>query len=73
MAEAWSWALAAGGITQLILTGRMIRAGWLVGLATSIGWAAYAVTTDSWGFLVSAGVFGGVHIRNWIAWGKKSK
>lgn len=71
MIEAWSWILAAGGLGQLWLAGRKYRSAWIVGFATSCLWAVFAITTGSWGFLVSAAIFGYVHVNNWILWGKK--
>lgn len=64
----WSFVLAALGIAQIILTGKKIRHGWLVGVLTSILWFIYGVTTQQYGFLISAVVFGVIHLRNWLAW-----
>lgn len=66
----WSFALAGLGIAQIWLTGKKIRHGWLVGVLTSVLWFIYGVTTEQYGFLVSAVVFGVIHIKNWQAWGK---
>lgn len=66
----WSYGLALLGIGQIVLTGKKKRIGWLLGLATSCLWVAFALTTKQYGFLVSSAVFGTIHIRNWIAWGK---
>lgn len=70
MTEAWSWVLAAGGLGQLWLAGKKLRSAWVVGFVTSCLWAVFAVMTGSWGFLVSAVVFGFVHVRNWLLWSK---
>jgi len=64
----WSFVLAALGIAQIILTGEKIRHGWLVGVLTSILWFIYGVTTQQYGFLISAVVFGVIHFRNWLSW-----
>jgi hypothetical protein len=69
MNDIWSWVLALSGLLQLWLVGRMVRAGWLVGMFTSFLWAVYAVTFSAWGFIVSAVVFGWVHWSNWRKWG----
>lgn len=68
--ELWSWALAALGIGQIVLTGQKKRIGWLLGLATSCVWVAFALVEQQYGFLVSSAVFATIHIRNWIKWGK---
>lgn len=67
--DLWSWLLAGLGIAQIVMTGRHMRSGWLVGLATSAVWAAFAIATSQYGFLVSAVVFASIHVRNWLAWG----
>ena len=69
MIEAWSWVLALGGLSQLVLAGKKLRVAWVVGFGTSVLWAVFAVTTGSFGFLLSATIFGFVHVRNWILWG----
>lgn len=70
MFDLWSWVLAAGGLLQLWLAGRLMRSAWAVGFVTSVLWAVFAVATSSWGFLFSAVVFGFVHVRNWVLWSK---
>lgn len=64
----WSFALAGLGIAQIVLTGRKLRIGWIVGMATSVLWFVYGLATDQYGFLISAIVFGAIHFRNWRAW-----
>lgn len=66
--DLWSWILAALGIAQLIMTGRLMRSGWIVGLITSITWATFALVTGAYGFLVSSAVFASIHIYNWRKW-----
>jgi hypothetical protein len=60
----WSIALAAAGVTASWLVGSRLRAGWVLALATQGGWAAYAITTRQFGFLLSAFAFGAVAVRN---------
>ena len=67
----WSFALAGLGIAQIYLTGKKIRFGWIVGVITSALWFIYGIVTAQYGFLISAVVFGSIHIRNWIDWGQK--
>lgn len=68
--DLWSYGLAGLGIAQIVLTGQKKRIGWIVGLATSCLWVAFALVTKQYGFLISSTVFGTIHVRNWIAWGK---
>jgi len=63
--------LAAGGIIQIYLTGKKIRAGWLVGIGTSIAWVIFALHTNQFGFIISAAVFSAIHVKNYIAWGTR--
>lgn len=60
--------LAAGGILQIYLTGKKKRIGWLVGIATSIAWTYFAVSTAQYGFIISAAIFATLHYKNWVAW-----
>jgi hypothetical protein len=66
----WSFALAGLGLLQLWLSGSELRANSLVGGLTSVGWFAYGVQFQQWGFLVSAVVFLIVHVRNYVRWSK---
>lgn len=66
----WSYILAFGGILQIWLTGKKLKIGWIVGLATSILWLIFGLTTNQYGFIISAVFFGYVHIKNYIAWSK---
>ncbi|GGK32331.1 hypothetical protein GCM10010124_26400 [Pilimelia terevasa] len=66
--QAWSWILAAVGITGLWLAGSGRRAGWAIGIASQALWLAYAVATSQWGFLASVAGYGAVHVRNWRRW-----
>lgn len=62
----WSLLLAAVGVLGLWGAGRPDTrlAGWLVGLGAQALWVVYAVTTDQYGFLLSAGAYGAVYWRN---------
>lgn len=64
----WSYLLAAGGIAGIWLAGRKDPRGWLLGLAMQALWAAYAVVTGQYGFIVTAVGYGLVYGRNWLAW-----
>ena len=69
----WSFALAALGILQIWLTGKKLRVGWIIGLATSALWFVYGFATEQYGFIISALVFGAIHFKNWRAWSGDTK
>ena len=62
--------LAGGGLLQLWLSGSKRRVGFVVGMATSLGWFCYGCQSRQFGFLVSAVVFFVVHVRNFVRWSK---
>lgn len=64
----WSWILTAVGVFGLWLAGRRNPLGWAVGLGAQGLWIAYALTTEQYGFLVSAGAYSWVYARNFISW-----
>lgn len=65
-AQAWSWLLAAVGIAAMWLAGRPSRAwlGWTVGITAQALWAAYAVATHQYGFLLSCTGYAVVYFLN---------
>lgn len=73
MNQAWSWILTAVGVFGLYLAGRKNRAGWAVGIGAQVLWLTYAVTTRQWGFIVSAFAYGGVYLKNFLAWRKEAR
>lgn len=66
----WSYILSGLGIITMLLTGRKLAIGWLVGLTNSVLWIIYALTTGNYGFIISSLVFIVVQIRNYLAWTK---
>ncbi len=68
MPEFWSWLLTAVGVTGLFFAGSKRKVGWVIGLGAQVLWLAYAVTTQQYGFLVSAFAYGLVYARNWLKW-----
>lgn len=64
MIEYWSWILTAMGVFGLYLAGSGKRQGWLVGLTTQIVWLIFGLTTQQYGFVVSAFVYAAVYLRN---------
>lgn len=68
MDQLWSWGLTAGGVTAMLMIGRGIRSGWLVGILNQVGFAVYGLTGHGWGFLAGAVAFGMVYLFNWLTW-----
>lgn len=64
----WSWLLTVVGVTGLYFAGRRRALGWAIGLAAQVLWLAYAIATQQWGFIVSAGAYGWVYAKNLRAW-----
>ncbi|MFB7936666.1 hypothetical protein [Streptomyces sp. NPDC056049] len=64
----WSYILTAVGVFGLWLAGRKSKFGWAVGLGAQVLWLSYAVTTEQWGFILSAVAYGWVYSKNFLAW-----
>jgi hypothetical protein len=64
----WSVLLTTVGVVGLFLAGSKYKLGWAVGLGAQGLWIAYAIATQQWGFLASAGAYGYVYARNYIRW-----
>lgn len=64
----WSWILTAVGVFGLWLAGRKSPWGWAVGMAAQVLWVSYALATVQYGFLVSAGAYFWVYLKNFRAW-----
>ena len=64
----WSYALAAVGILGIWLAGRKNVWGWAVGCGAQVLWIVYAVTTQQYGFIISAIAYGAVYGYNWRRW-----
>ena len=73
MSPYWSYLLTAVGIFGIYLAGRKNLYGWAVGLGAQVLWIAYAVSTEQWGFIVSAFAYGSVYARNWSRWAKENE
>jgi len=67
---AWSWVLAAIGVTGIFFVGRKVIWAWLLLLFNELLWIIYAVTTKQYGFIVAALAYGVVYIRSYIHWSK---
>lgn len=64
----WSWLLTAVGVVGLYFAGKKVWWAWTVGLSAQVLWLAYALTTEQYGFVVSAGAYGWVYARNARLW-----
>lgn len=64
----WSWALTAVGVTGLYFAGKHKWWAWTMGLGAQVLWLAYAIATEQWGFIVSAGAYGTIYLKNHLAW-----
>lgn len=65
----WSVILTVVGATGIYLTTRKLWVGFAVGLAVQILWVIYALSTNQWGFIGSALLYGTVHtigLRRWL-------
>lgn len=71
--EFWSWLLTAVGVTGLYFAGRKRALGWGIGLSAQVLWVAFAVSTEQYGFLVSAGAYGWVYAKNFTAWRREAR
>lgn len=60
--------MAAAGCLGLVLAGRGMWQGWAIGLAVQPVWAVFAVVTEGYGLLITAGMYGFVYARNLRNW-----
>lgn len=65
---AWSWLLTAIGVTGLLVAGSHKAWGWLIGFGVQVLWVLYGLTTEQYGFIVSALVYASVYYRNYAKW-----
>lgn len=64
----WSWLLMSIGLLGLWLAGSQNKYGWTISLFAQILWAAYAVVTEQYGFILSAIAYSYVYFRNFKKW-----
>jgi nicotinamide riboside transporter PnuC len=69
----WSYLLAGLGVLSLYLTGKKLKSGWVVGLVNSGLWIIYGLTSNQYGFILSAVVFIVVQYKNYLAWDREEK
>lgn len=71
--EYWSWLLMAIGVFGLYLAGKKNLYGWAVGIAAQFLWVAYALSTQQYGFLISAVAYGWIYAKNFLAWRREAR
>lgn len=64
----WSLLLATVGVFGLWLAGRKSWVGWAIGLGAQFLWVGYALATEQYGFLISAGAYAAVNAHNLRKW-----
>jgi nicotinamide riboside transporter PnuC len=69
----WSYVLAGLGILSIYLTGKKLKSGWVVGLINSALWITYGLTSEQYGFVISALVFIGVQLKNYLNWAEEER
>jgi nicotinamide riboside transporter PnuC len=69
----WSYLLAGLGILSIYLTGKKLKSGWVVGLINSALWITYGLTSQQYGFVISALVFIGVQLKNYLNWAEEER
>ena len=67
---AWSWILAAIGVTGIFLVGRKTIWGWLILCLNECIWIAYGLATKQYGFIVMALAYAAVYIKSYLHWRK---
>lgn len=67
------WVLTAVGLAGFLLAGRRVWWCWYVNLGCQGLWVAYALMTQQYGFLASAGLYTVVFTRNALAWTREHR
>jgi hypothetical protein len=63
-----SWCLAPFGLMGMYVVGRKKTWGWILSMATQSLWAAYAVGTGQYGFLIGTVSYFVIYLKNWLKW-----
>lgn len=67
----WSWVLSLWGMAGLFIAGRGSKIsgwGWAINLSGQVLWIAYALSTQQYGFLLSAIGYGTIFYLNFTRW-----
>jgi hypothetical protein len=65
------WLLSAITIWMTLLAGNKTRWAWLIGLCNQVLWAAWIITSESWGLAPMCLALTVVYARNHIRWNVK--
>lgn len=71
MIDVWSWLLGSIGILGLFLTTQKLAIGFAVGIVVQVLWVIYAVSTDQYGFLISAPAYAFVNLLGLYQWTRR--
>lgn len=69
----WSVALSVIGIIGIFIAGKKNMWGWFIGFFAQFLWIIFAVTTQQYGFILSAVAYGWVYGLNWTKWRKEMR
>jgi hypothetical protein len=61
------------GVTALFFIGRKRWWGWVIAWGNECLWVAFAVTTQQYGFILGAAVYGTINMANAIVWKRDAK
>ena len=67
------WVVTIVGLIGFHLAGKKIRWAWYVNIANQVLWVIFAVISQQWGFLVGAGFYLAVFIKNAVSWTKEHR
>jgi hypothetical protein len=59
----WSIALAAVGLTGLLIAARRPRIGWWFNIAAQTVWITYGIATEQYGFIVMSAGYTAAYVR----------
>lgn len=65
--------LAIVGCTGMILAGRGMWQGWMLGLCAQPIWAAFAIVSKGYGLLLTCAMYGTVYWRNLAKWRREQR
>ena len=64
----WGYLLSFVGMLGFYLAGRKIWWAWYVNIANQVLWVVYSIITDQRGFLIGAGFYTVIFVKNAINW-----
>ena len=64
----WSWVLEGVGLLGATVIGRKHWWGWAILLINTFLWAAYAVVSNQYGFMVASFFYAPIYSRNLYTW-----